>query len=92
MIECSWKSTFGIDCMTCGFQRSIKLLFEGNVVDSFFMFPATIPLIITFILLFVHLYFKLKKGAQYILYTFSFSAALILINFSVKLVTGDVFH
>jgi len=81
-----------MDCLTCGFQRSIKLLFEGNFVDSVLLFPAAIPLLITFILLFAHLFFKLKRGTQYILYTFSFSALLILINFSVKLIAGDVFH
>lgn len=91
-MECSWKSTFGVDCLTCGFQRSIKLLSEGRFWDSILMFPAAIPLIVTLILLVLHLYFRFKRGAQYILFSFSFTALLIVVNFSLKLANGEVFH
>ena len=91
MIECSWKSTFGIDCLTCGFQRSVKLLFEGELIDSFLLFPATIPLLIIFMVLPIHLVFKFKHGARVIVYSFSMAALLIVFNYVVKLTDKSLF-
>jgi hypothetical protein len=70
--------------MTCGAQRSAGLLFEGNILDSILLFPALIPLILTVILLFSHLFFQFKQGARFITISFVFSAALILVNFLAK--------
>ncbi len=92
MISCSWKAQFGVECMTCGFQRSFMLLMKGEFVESFWMFPATIPFLACVLLLCAHLMFKFKRGAAWILTLFSVTAVLILINYSVKLYTGDVFH
>lgn len=92
MIECSWKSNFGIDCLTCGFQRSLEVLLHGDLIESFTMFPATIPLLIVFITLPVHLIFKLKHGAKIIVASFCLSAILIVVNYSVKLSNNSFYH
>ena len=78
--------------MTCGFQRSFMLLMKGEFAESFWMFPATIPFLACIILLFAHLMFKFQHGARWIVTLFSITAALILINYSVKLYTGEAFH
>jgi hypothetical protein len=87
MIPCSWKEHFGIECMTCGFQRSFFQLIKGELVDSFLLFPATLPLLLTFIVLFLHLLFRFKNGALAITGLFSISAVLIIINFSIRLIS-----
>jgi hypothetical protein len=87
MIPCSWKEHFGIECMTCGFQRSFLQLIKGELVDSFLLFPATLPLLLTFIVLVLHLLFRLKNGALAITGLFALSAVLILINFSIRLIS-----
>lgn len=92
MIECSWKAWFGVECLTCGFQRSLELLLKGELMDSFLMFPATIPLIMTFAIAFLHVLFKFRNGANLVLFLFSLTAVLIVVNFSIKLLTGEVFH
>lgn len=92
MIECSWKSWFGAECLTCGFQRSLELLLKGNFLDSFYMFPATLPLVATFILALLHIKFNYSKGALWIVSLFSLSAFLMVVNFSIKLSSGEVFH
>lgn len=92
MIECSWKSNFGIDCLTCGFQRSFEALLQGEIYESFLLFPATIPLLIVFIILPIHLIFKLKHGARIIVISFSIAALLIIINYSVKLSNNSFYH
>lgn len=92
MIECSWKSTFGIDCLTCGFQRSLEVLLQGDFYNSFILFPATIPLLVVFLMLPIHLIFKLKHGAKIIVISFSVAAVLIIVNYSVKLGDKSFFH
>jgi hypothetical protein len=68
--------------MTCGFQRGTDHLFNGELIDSLSVFPATIPILLTFILLILHLVFRFKKGAHWILVSFMVSAVLILVNYS----------
>lgn len=92
MIECSWKSNYGIDCLTCGFQRSLEALFQGDLIESFLLFPATIPLLLVFVILPIHLAFKLKHGVKIIVTSFSFAALLIVINYSIKLSNNSFYH
>ncbi len=84
MLDCHWKSTLGIECPGCGFQRSVDLLIHGDFLGSIQLFPATIPLIATLIFAILHLQFKFRKGAKIIIVLFSLTALLILINFCVK--------
>ncbi len=91
MQECSWKTDYGIECLTCGFQRSFVLLFEGNMYESLRMFPALIPFLLTITVLILHLIFKLKNGAKLIIVLFSTTAILIVVNYLFKIYTGTVF-
>ena len=56
MLPCPIKYLTGVDCLGCGIQRSLKLLFEFNIVDSFKMYP---PLIIGILLTFMFCVFNL---------------------------------
>ena len=46
MLPCAYKEILGIDCPTCGAQRSLLLLIEGNFKDSFLLYPPLIPVLI----------------------------------------------
>ena len=92
MIDCSWRSTFGVDCLTCGFQRSFQLLIEGDVVGSFYQFPATTPFLLCILFLGAHLIWKFQIGPRIIVGLFSTTAVLIVINYIVKLAAGGVYH
>ena len=35
MFPCISKTLFGIECLGCGFQRSLHLLFQGNIEAAF---------------------------------------------------------
>ena len=86
MFECHWKSTYGVECFGCGFQRSIALLFEGKFLESISLYPATIPLIVTILYVILHLKLSFKKGARNIIILFSFTTFLMLANFIWKLI------
>jgi len=40
MLPCLFKTLFGIECLGCGFQRSVFLLFQGDFSGAFKMYPA----------------------------------------------------
>ncbi|WP_147676626.1 DUF2752 domain-containing protein [Algibacter pacificus] len=48
MLPCLNKELFGVECMGCGMQRSISLLFQGEFVAAFKMYPAIYTLILLF--------------------------------------------
>ncbi len=86
MLDCHWKKTFGVECFGCGFQRSLIYLIEGDITASLSTYPATIPLLFTFIYTVAHLLFKYKHGARNIIFLFSFAVTLMVGNFIYKLV------
>ncbi|MBT8252652.1 MAG: DUF2752 domain-containing protein, partial [Bacteroidia bacterium] len=76
MIPCLWKKYLHIECMGCGSQRSLILLFQGEFEAAFYMYPAIYTLLILFGFLLLHLKFQFKYGAKILL-------ALFLINISI---------
>lgn len=90
MLDCYWKYYLGIECPGCGFQRSCWALFQGDILESLRLFPATIPLLLTLLILILHLRFKFNQGAKLITITFSSTAAIIVISFIVKIMNHGV--
>lgn len=48
MFPCMSKRYFGIDCLGCGFQRALVLLFQGKLEDAFYMYPAIYSMLLFF--------------------------------------------
>jgi hypothetical protein len=90
LIECSWLSTFGIECPTCGFQRSVVLLFEGDIVGSIYMFPATIPFLLCVVVAGFSVFGKFKNGPNWVVGLFSLTAVLIVVNYVFKIANGSI--
>ncbi|MDB4534511.1 DUF2752 domain-containing protein [Vicingaceae bacterium] len=86
MLSCPYKKYFGLDCLGCGMQRSLLALLKGNIVESFYLYPALIPMLIMLFLLIAHLVFKLKNGAALLKYNFIFVISIVVINFVLKLI------
>jgi len=86
MLACPYKKYFGVECMGCGMQRSLIALLKGNLEQSFYLYPALIPIIIMFVFLVFHLIFKFKNGAKWLKYQFLLIALLVTANFVIKLV------
>ena len=86
MFDCFWVKTFGIECPGCGFQRSLLLLINGDILSSIKMFPALLPMIVLFIGLLFHLKFKFKYGALFLKWMFGFTMILMTGNFTINLV------
>ncbi|GAA4272343.1 DUF2752 domain-containing protein [Aquimarina gracilis] len=62
MIPCVNKKIFGVDCLGCGMQRSLALLFQGEFEAAFHMYPAIYPLLVLLLFLGFNFFYKFRYG------------------------------
>lgn len=48
MFPCATKQLLGLECPACGAQRAFLALLNGQFIDSFLIYPALLPGLITF--------------------------------------------
>ncbi|WP_290625994.1 DUF2752 domain-containing protein [Altibacter sp.] len=73
MLECTNKKIFGVECLGCGIQRATALLFRGEFIAAFKMYPAIYSLIILAVVVVINLFVKFR-------YAFQIKVALLLLN------------
>ena len=64
MLPCLNKKLFGIECLGCGMQRSISLIFQGEFVAAFNMYPAIYTIIILVLFIIFSLFKKIKYSQK----------------------------
>jgi hypothetical protein len=64
LIPCLFKTLFGIDCLGCGLQRAIVLLFKGNLIEAFFMYPAVYMVLLFVGMMIFNTFFKHKNNTK----------------------------
>ena len=84
MLPCLNKKLFGIECPGCGAQRSISLLFQGEFVEAFQIYPATFTIIPLLGLLLADNFFSIKYANKIIITLIVSSVVLILGNYILK--------
>lgn len=84
MLPCLNKQLLGLECMGCGMQRSLALLFQGEFVAALYMYPAiyTLILLISFALL--NSFKNYKFATRIIIILAVINVILILGNFILK--------
>jgi hypothetical protein len=84
-LACPYKKYFDIDCMGCGMQRSFIALLKGNFIESFYLYPALLPIVLMMLFLPIHLVFKFKNGASMLKYLFIFNISIVIISYLIKI-------
>ena len=84
MLPCLNKKLLGFECMGCGLQRSLLLIYHGEFVSAFYMYPAIYTLIPLFLLIGLNLFFKIKRVNRIINTLAILSISIIIINFIIK--------
>jgi hypothetical protein len=79
MLPCLNKKLFGLDCLGCGFQRSLVHLFKGEFSDAFQVYPAIFTLVLLLVFFLINSRIKFKKGRK-IMITFAIINVLIIIT------------
>lgn len=84
MLPCLNKKLFGVECMGCGMQRSVLLLFKGEFTEAFFMYPPIFSLILLLALIVLNT-FKNFRYASKIITILAIANGLIIVgNFVFK--------
>jgi hypothetical protein len=68
MLPCLNKKLFGLDCLGCGFQRSLLHVIKGDFIAAFNVYPAIYTLILLAIFLILNLKFKFKAVKKLLLF------------------------
>ena len=85
MLPCGYKAIFGIDCPGCGFQRSCIALLKGHFSESFFLYPATIPILITGIFLIFENKFHLSHSKLVKTTLYISVLTIIFVSYTIKM-------
>lgn len=86
MLPCLNKKLFGFDCMGCGLQRGLYLLFNGEFIAAFKMYPAVYTLIPLGLIIITSFFYKFKYINKIINGLAIASVLIIIINFTIKLI------
>ncbi len=84
-LACPYKKYFDIDCMGCGMQRAFIALLKGDFIESFYLYPALIPILVMVLFLPIHIIFKFKNGASLLKYLFIFNISVVVISYLIKI-------
>lgn len=86
MLPCLTKKLLGFDCPGCGLQRSVVFLLEGDLVASFYIYPALFPMILLFIFMGVKYLVPIKFENTITLGLLLLTVITILTHFILKLI------
>lgn len=85
MIPCVNKKIFGVECLGCGTQRALVLLFKGEFIAAFHMFPAIFTTILFFIILGLHFIDKSRNYHKLIIGLAIINAIIMIISYIYKM-------
>ena len=84
MLPCMNKKLLGIECTGCGIQRAAVLLFHGEFVEAFKMYPAIYPLILLMGFLLLDNLMTIKYANKISIFLMIATVTTILINYILK--------
>ncbi|WP_371413529.1 DUF2752 domain-containing protein [Flavobacterium sp. YO64] len=84
MIPCMFKTLFGIECLGCGFQRSLFLLFQGEFLAAFNMYPAVYTTLLFLILVVLYFVDKSRNYQKIIWKAASLNIIFMLVGYFYK--------
>lgn len=85
MLPCINKKYLGFECPGCGIQRSALMIFNGEFVQAFVMYPAIYTLIAMFGFILFNAFKPVRNGYKIITILAIINVILILGNFFLKL-------
>lgn len=85
MLPCLTKKFLEIECFGCGFQRSFILVFHGEFVAAFNMYPAIYTLMLFAGFLIINLFYKFKYAERIKLILVVLNVVIIIISYLIKI-------
>jgi len=86
MLPCLNKRLFGVECMGCGLQRALSLIFQGEFTAAFNMYPAVYSLIALFLYVGLNILFRFKNSNKITAVLAILTVSTIIISYIIKLI------
>ncbi|MBV1924354.1 MAG: DUF2752 domain-containing protein [Flavobacteriaceae bacterium] len=85
MLSCVNKEIFGVECLGCGIQRATALIFKGEFVAAFKMYPAIYSLYVLVAFVIFNLFVKFKSAFKIKVGLLILNAFIIIISYIIKM-------
>ena len=85
MLPCINKEIFGIDCLGCGIQRATALIFKGEFVAAFKMYPAIYSLYVLVAFLLFNVFVKFKGASKIKIGLIILNVIIIIVSYIIKM-------
>jgi len=85
MLPCLSKQILGLECFGCGLQRSTLLVFQGEFIAAFKMYPAIYTLILFGLFLSINLFYKFKYSEKIKITLVVLNILIIVISYIIKI-------
>ena len=85
MLPCLNKQLFGIDCLGCGIQRATALLFKGEFIAAFKIYPAIYSLLLLAGFLLLNLFVKFRLANIIKIFLIALNILIIVISYALKM-------
>ena len=85
MIPCINKKLFGVECLGCGTQRALLLIFKGDFSGAFHLFPAIYTTILFFGILSLHFIDKTRNYHKIIIGLAISNAVIMIVSYIYKM-------
>ncbi|WP_345741932.1 DUF2752 domain-containing protein [Seonamhaeicola maritimus] len=86
MLPCLNKTLFGVECLGCGIQRSVALIFKGEFVEAFHMYPAIYNIFILLIFLIFNLFIKFKHDYKIKMTLIAITVIVVVVSYLIKII------
>lgn len=84
MFTCPSKKFLGVECLGCGAQRAIVLVFEGKFAEAFQMYPAVYTLSLFFLTLGLSFIDKKRKYSNILMILVGVNLIIMIIGYLYK--------
>ena len=85
MLPCLSKQILGIECFGCGLQRSALLVFQGEFIEAFKMYPAIYTLILFALFIGVNVFYNIKYSEKIKITLVVLNILIIVISYILKI-------
>lgn len=85
MLPCLNKQFFGIDCLGCGIQRALSLVFHGEFIAAFKMYPAIYTLLLLVFVVGINFFYKVKYAQKIISILAIINILIIVSSYVIKM-------
>lgn len=85
MLPCLSKQILGLECFGCGLQRSTLLVFQGEFIGAFKMYPAIYTLMLFALFIGINLFYKIKYSEKIKITLVVLNILIIVISYIIKI-------